>query len=236
MFMANGAAARMNAKGGHKPDEMKKPTMKTEALMTALEEPKVEEEAEVTETEKVGRPMQGDRLNRLKGAVRMLKEALGDLRSGSVSMEKFRKVGDVLGALINELQINKAAAAAITGGIEDTRSASPEAPNSGSGVQPDTSVVADVSAVAGEGTGQLGAILKEIEGLKTAQKEQETAIQSKEAENAKLRKELASLKKARSAPSTVPTDGDEELITKSNDQVDEGSSGWPRDMNDWNKD
>ena len=175
--------------------------------------------------------MRGDRLNRLKGAVSMLKDALGDLRSGSVSMEKFKKVGDVLSGLINELQIEKRAAAAAISGQADVRSASAEAPNMGSGVQPDLSVIGTMSDVMGEGTGGTAEMLKRDDVNKMIAERVDEIVKAKHSdENKRLRTELADLRKAKSAPSTPPSDGELETTAKGNDL---DSEYWPSDMASW---
>ena len=222
--MAQGMAARMNAKkAGAK-------TAKMEALMKVMnvetektEEPKVEA-TPPAETEKA------DRLTRLKRAVALFKDGLSDLRSGEVSTEKFKQVGDSLAGLIGELQVEKRAAAAALSGVEDKRKASPECPNVGSGVQPDESEIGNMNDVMGAGTGDTAELLKNVEGMIDA-KVSEVA-KAKDAEIASLTSELSQLRKSRSAPSTPPSDG-EVVTTSKTDESTEDSCYWPRDLADW---
>jgi len=181
---------------------------------------------ETTQTGKVGTPMQSNRLNRLKGAVKLLKEALGDLRSGSVSMEKFRKVGDLLGTLINELGVVKQSGQ--TGGVDDVRDTTPGNANVGSGVQPDAASVADATAVVGDGTpDSLKQILKQLEDLKGEVAKVSEAATKKDETIAGLKTELATIKKAKAAPSAPPEDdGVVAGKVEKSERV-----AWPADMN-----
>jgi len=216
-------------------DELNKKTKKADESESdeSAETQKQEVDQVETKTEKVGKPMNATRLTRLKGVVQLFKEALGDLRSGAISMEKFRKVGDDLAGLISELQIEKRSAAAATGGVEDTRGITPDRPNVGSGVQTDLSVVGDMGDVMGEGTANTADILKQIEELKAKTEETAKAVEVKDAEIAALKSQLTSLKKTRSAPSTAPGadhDNEKDLVStaKGSDNV-----AWPMDMNSY---
>jgi len=229
--MAAGVAARMNANTANaKMDKM-------EALMKVMLNPTKDVSGDVapvitqTETEKVGRPMRGDRLNRLKSAVSLLKDALGDLRSGSISMEKFNKVGSVLSGLISEMQVHKRGAAAALSGVADVRTTDPSAPNMGSGVQPDTSMIGTMDDVMGEGTGGTANLLKQVESM--LDERVKGVMADKDAEIGKLRGELSKLRKSRSAPSAPPSDGESiEDVTKGDDS-DKDNCYWPRDLAAW---
>lgn len=237
--MAQGMAARMNAKkAGAK-------TAKMETLMKVLnlqvEETKTEKgvddgqkaEDKVEVTEKSEAPADANRLTRLKSAVSLFKSGLGDLRSGEVPTEKFNEVGVSLGSLLTEIQVEKRGAAAALSGVEDKRTASPEAPNMGSGVQPDTDVIGDMNDVMGAGTGETATLLKNVEGMIDAKVAE--VSKAKDAENAALRAELTQLRKSRSAPSTPPSDG-EVVVAKGEDAPDPNSCYWPSDMAGWDGD
>lgn len=177
------------------------------------------------EAKKAGRAMKGERLNRLMGAAKMLKDALGDLQAGSLSMEKFKKAADVLSQVISEVQTVKAAQAAR--GIEDPRSTAQHQPNQGSGVQPDEGSVTDAASyLAGEGTPDLSDVLKSIDGLKKDREQDKTKIKKQAETIENLQGELAKIKKQRSAPATVPNEESRPVKTKKAKRV-----AWPVDMN-----
>lgn len=195
-----------------------------------------------TNVSKIGAPMQADRLNRLKGALSLFKEALGELRSGSVSLEKavehlqptsavvlkFKKAAGVLGSILAELDVAKGNV--VKGQYaRDQRGATPFSPNNGSGYQPDTSVIADASAVFGSGVppaiadilkrqdAKIDALAKQNAGLKSDITKRDSTIQ-------KLHGEVVTIKKTRVAPSTAPYDG-EGASPEPNEPV-----VWARDM------
>jgi len=194
-----------------------------------------------TDTTKVGSPMKGSRLSRLKSTVTLLKETILALRSvhaetdkakaataSAAVVEKLQQVGIDMDKLLLELQVLKRGAAAATGGVEDTRSGTDaSAPNMGSGLQPDTGVIGTMDDVMGEGTQGTAELLK---GDETAKQQ---VAKAKDAEIAKLKKEMATLKKVKGAPSAPPTDGEDfAYVEKGDDDVRE-SLGWPSDMNDY---
>ncbi len=173
---------------------------------------------EVEDVAKIGRPMQKDRLNRLKSAVDLLKEALSDLRSGSISLEKFKQVGSVLGGIIAELQ-STAKAAEANRGITDARGLTPDKPNVGSGIQPDTSTVGDVSDVSDD-VPKLADVLKIVEDLKKHNEDLAAEIEELK------KKPVEKTAKTMAAPSAPPEDGGSDSAETA------GQVAWPRDMNE----
>jgi len=97
------------------------------------------------------------------GVIKAYQAGTADETKLAKAMEKPDEVGEQFATLLSELQGAKRAAAARTGGVEDTRSADPSKPNMGSGVQPDTDVIGDMSDVMGEGTGGTAELLKSID-------------------------------------------------------------------------
>jgi len=208
---AKKAAGRMNVAGACKPrhkneeGSVSDDSTKTEGSETGVSEGDVK---------KVGRPMQGDRLNRFKAAIAMLKEFAGDMLAGTLCLEKFEKAIDDLGVVMGELEVTKGMAAAQTGGVADERGTGPNSQNAGSGSHP------------GEAEGEisedsrLNEVLKRLETVEAERKNDKAAIE-------RQRAEIRMLKKRRAAPSTPPIDsvGDGK---KTSTPV----SAWPRDLND----
>lgn len=216
---AQAMADRMNMKGGAKKAD------------DTAEENAVATETKTTDTEKVGAPMKSTRLTRLKTAVSLLKDALGDLKANKVSMEKFKKVGAELMAIINELSTAKMVNA--QRGIEDKRSANVGEPNNGAGVQPDTEVVAGVEAIAGEGASALTETLKSLndrlEGLEKDKFLQSEEIKKRDRLLSDLQAENARLKRTRRSSSAIP----DEKPVKTAKASDGGDFHWPADMANW---
>lgn len=181
-----------------------------------------------TETDKVGRPMQSDRLRRLQGVVKLLKEALGDLRAGSVSMDKFNQVGNALTSLLAELTVST-----------DKANPTPEArgtvasnPNAGAGATPDTSVDQGLAGLSGEGAPDMAALLKRevTKAVESALKPLQAEVAKRDKQLEELRTENASLRKARTAPAAPPSD---EPVAKRTPAQQNDDDFWPMDMNDW---
>lgn len=224
--MAQSMADRMNMSGSKKADE----TPKEETVAT-----ETDTKAEEGKTEKVGAPMKATRLTRLKTAVALLKDALGDLRSNKVSLEKFKKVGAELAAIINELSTLKRVNAQRD--IDDKRTTKPDAPNNGAGVQPDTDSIGTLDDVAGEGAGQLAETLKalngRLEGLEKREFQQAEEIKKKDRLIADLQASNRRLKKTRRAPATTP---DEQETVKTQKGGADDDFYWPADMSNWKGD
>lgn len=224
---ADEACARMNAR------KAQAKTSNMETLMNVMINPTTETTATAPaeSVEKIGAPMQGDRLNRLKSAVSLFKQALGDLRAGSVSLEKFKQVGEVLSGLVREMQVAKRAAANNITGVEDTRSADPVAPNMGSGYTTDPGQIGSMRDVFGPGTENTADIMKSVEGM-VESKVAEVA-KAKDEEIEALRAQVATLAKRRGAPSLPPSDGELDNVAKSHPEQDPDQCYWPSDLAAW---
>lgn len=173
-----------------------------------------------TTTKKVGRPMAAKKLTRFKDAVKLLKEAIDDAATGSLSMEKFSKGIESLGSLVDELQLAKRISE-----HQDPEGDRGTDQNVGSGSQPDTSTTKGVDEVVGEGApNELKSILKRVENLEEQGSEKDKLI-------AKLRSQVKTMKQVRSAPSTVPGDEDTTQKVKKGEQSE--AVAWPADMNDY---
>lgn len=179
-------------------------------------EDSTESDSEV-KTEKAGRAMSQARIEKLKAVVALLKDAFNDLKSGVADMEKFKKVGDDLSEIIHEVKTAKAAL--LSRGMTDERGLTADAPNQGSGIQPDLEAVAGIEAIGGDGTIGFEDVLKSHKA-EIAKRDQQILAQ---------KAELAALRKRRSAPSAG---GDDfvQPVQKSE------TIGWPRDMAEWSKD
>ena len=177
---------------------------------------------------KVGAPMKADRLNRLKGAITMLKDALGDLQSGSTSMEKFKKASAVLGALVTELSKS----ATVQRGLTDDNDGDPGSPNQGSGQQPDSTAVEGVEGIVGEGVP--AGVTEVIKQLKADQVALTKRLEEQESAAVELRKQNKKLRKRRAAPSTIPADVGKQGTGGGDAQGQPVS--WPMDMNDFTPD
>lgn len=162
-------------------------------------------------------------LKKFKGAVSVLKEGLSDLKAGNVSVEKIKKASGELAEFIHT-ETAKAQYA------RDGRGVTPFAPNVGSGVQPDVSTVADVSAVFGEGSpSQLGEVMKRLDQVVKSNDELRSDLKKRDETISKLSKQVVTIQKTRVAPSTGYTDEDAAVIgTKESDDP----VAWARDMAD----
>lgn len=207
---ANAEANRRNLErlGGKKDTKKKEDDMGAEATV---------------DTSKVGRPMKSDRLNRLTSAAKMLKDALGDMQAGSLSMEKFKKAADVLAEIILEVQTAKAAQLARGMDPDDLGSDDRSTPNHGSGVQPDTTATNAAAGLAGEGTPDLSDVLKSVKGLKADRESDKATI-------AKLEGQVTQLRKQRQMPATVPADAGGEIVDTKK-RLNEEKVSWSADMN-----
>jgi hypothetical protein len=192
---------------------------------------------------KVGRPMNGDRLERLKAIHKNFKEALGELRGGQVSLEKFDAAAHGLATIISECDVTKLLesvraekaekTAKMANGFagSDTRSASPNNPNMGAGVQPDVSAVAGAEAVFGDGVPAGVADLVKNMQARLDSIEKRNAILEKK--NSNLQTEVVSLKKFRDAPSALEDGEAEEILSAARTRArststSRGRPTWPR--------
>jgi hypothetical protein len=176
--------------------------------------------------EKTGAAMQRDRLSRLRSVVKLYKEALDELLSGAKSLDKFHKVGKALDQIVRELSTAKKSVNASMG-IDEKRDLTGANPNVGSGHQPDESVVGDAAdEIAGEGTPSLSELMKAIKEVNEKCDSLVEENKTKEETIKSLRGQVASFKKYRAAPSSMPDDG--VTVSKSSNEV--SSVAWPRDM------
>lgn len=181
-------------------------------------QPETQEKAEHCEdkTEKAGAPMQQDRLYRLREAMKLINTAAKSIKSGDPDMNSFTKGVGLLRKLYKELHSKGVKKAAMRErGMTDTRGLTPDRPNAGAGVQPDTATIAGPEAVFGEGVQHLTDVAKSEKN-----REQDLAQKEKEIEN--LRGELTRLRKYRRAAAAVPLwDGS---------KAEEENVIWPMDM------
>lgn len=177
--------------------------------------------------EKAGRKIKKERLDRLKSAVTTLKEALADLRAGNSNLKKFKDASSALAALITELDIAKS----VNGrrGIDQPGETNASRPNVGSGVQPDTSSVADASAIIGDGVPP--GLAEMLKGLAASVNEMKGELAKRDEALAESRAEVARLAKRR--PLRAPSGGmDDEAPRRSTTRESDVDVTWPADMND----
>lgn len=187
---------------------------------------------------KIGRPMNGDRLERLKGIQKNFKEALAELRGGQVSLEKFDATAHDLQAIISECDVTKLLeqvrstktqknAVGMAG--SDRGGPTPSNPNMGAGVQIDTSEVAGAEAVFGEGVpAQVAELIKSMKGRLDSIEKQNTTLAKK---NSALQTEVVSLKKFREAPSLLEEGEADEILSGGEDEdAPSNDEAWPTDM------
>lgn len=175
-----------------------------------------------TDTNKVGRAMQGDRLNRLISTAKLLKDALGEMQAGTLSMEKFKKAATVLSDVIRECQTKKAAQLARGMDADYTGNEDPNTPNHGSGAQPESDATTAAKGLAGEGTPDMSDVLKAE--VAKARAEFQSEIDS-------LKSEVTTLRKSRAIPATTPVDGDEGVQVETQKASSE-KVVWGADMNE----
>jgi hypothetical protein len=187
---------------------------------------------------KVGRPMNGDRLERLKGHHRTLKAAIGELKTGTVPLEKFDSVAQGLSAIIGECDVakfvEKAAKTRKMVGASDLRGLSPLNPNVGAGVQPDVSTVADARAVFGEGVPagpvDVAEVMKRLAAIEKQNQDLAVAVQKKDKAITGLQNEVVSLKKFRDAPSAFDEAEAAELLDGGDETDLSADVEWEADM------
>lgn len=199
---------------------------------------KAETPAAPAPVSKIGRPMNGDRLDRLKAAHKIVKEAVAELRGGQVSFEKFDRAASDLASIISECDVVKlldavraektAKMAAGPSGFA-TGSTLPSDPNMGAGVQPDPAEVAGADAVFGEGVpAGVALLVKGMQGRLDAIEKRNATLEKK---NANLQTEVVSLKKFREAPTALEEGEAEEILSGGEeDPVDDGNDPWASDM------
>lgn len=185
------------------------------APASATPEPATQPSAEPTQKE--GRPMQEGRLQRLKAILADIEGAVGDLLTGSLCMDRFKKNASALQQFINELEVSKALAARAG---ERSTTPTKDSPGASNGVQLDPALQVGAEHVAGPGTHPtLAELLKTVNQLKTD-------LAKKDEEIASLKSEVTKVRKARSASSVPPSDG----LNKPTTAPANKTASWPRDM------
>lgn len=203
------------SKGNETKKEGSEETTKDEGADDAEKTEEVTEDVAESEDNEVSK----SKLETLKSSVGKLKTGLAEVLSGGEDVTKIAEASSEISELRKSAMRER--------GIVDNRGLTPDRPNAGCGVQPDTSVIGNSDDVRGLGTpASLDEVLKR---LNEVEQTQESEIKKRDSEIKRLELELEASKSIRVAPSSPFMDDEYGSVTKSKSTKEENVA-WPRDM------